>query len=467
LKDSTRQPDSPANQAPAGRSVYVALAAIALVALAVRLAWIAYADYQPTLSDDAGRYDFLGRSLAEGGGYVNPNGNTTMFWPPGYPFLLAAVYKLWPASALGDHEVTAALIVNAVAAAATSVLIFALARRLAPWSAGTPARDTAGLAAAGLYALLPSAVFYAGVTLSETWFTFLLMLSLWMLAVGEERRSWWWRLATGVVIGYAALVRGQALLLPFVAVAFWVARARSDSKGRSASTGQAANSRAQTTNIKGVVATLAVVGGVTVGVVLPWTVRNFVESGRLVAISSNAGVDFYIGHSAAAEGRGRIVDELVFRYPELPPAEAEARVSQDGFREGLEYAVRNPARELVLSAKKVWFLYAGDHEAVAWTDAHGERRVMPGRLRDALAVVSDVYYTAVMLLAAAGVAFWVRWRGWRTDGGPGVLLLSVVGYWTLVAVAFFGDPRFHAPIMGVVSVWAAYGIVPMLRREAR
>ena len=200
---------------------------------------------------------------------------------------------------------------------------------------------------------------------------------------------------------------------------------------------------------------------------LPWTVRNFVESGRVVAISSNSGVDFYIGHSAGADGRGRIVDELVFRYPELPPAEAEARVSNDGFREGLKYAVRHPAREVVLSAKKVWFLYAGDHEAVEWTDAHGERRVMPERVRDALAVVSDAYYAGVMLLAAAGVALWARGRGWRADRGVGVLLLSVVGYWTLVHVGFFGDLRFHAPIIGVVCLWAASGLVPVLRQEPR
>ena len=36
----------------------------AAIALTVRLAWIAHADFAPTLSDDAGRYDLIARSLA-------------------------------------------------------------------------------------------------------------------------------------------------------------------------------------------------------------------------------------------------------------------------------------------------------------------------------------------------------------------------------------------------------------------
>ena len=47
--------------------------------------------------------------------------------------------------------------------------------------------------------------------------------------------------------------------------------------------------------------------------VLPWTIRNYVESGSLVLIASNSGVDFYIGHSAGANGGGRIVERSVSR----------------------------------------------------------------------------------------------------------------------------------------------------------
>ena len=56
------------------------------------------------------------------------------------------------------------------------------------------------------------------------------------------------------------------------------------------------------------VATTMLIGAM----VAPWTMRNFVESNALVLISSNAGVDFYIGHSDGADGRGRIVSDPYF-----------------------------------------------------------------------------------------------------------------------------------------------------------
>jgi hypothetical protein len=429
------------------------LASVVLLAFVVRIVWIAHADYVPTLSDDAGRYDFLGRSLANGGGYTNPNGNTTLFWPPGYPFLLTAIYKLCAEAQFGNHEVTAALVFNAAAGALTCIFVYALARRMVR---GSGRSATAGLAGALLYALLPSAVFFAGVTLTETWFTFLSMLAVYLLVVGKERASWPVRIAAAIVIGYAALVRGQALLLPVAAIPFWYATWRAGARDQ--------DHGAAIRHVGGIVTATA---ALVTACVMPWMIRNYAESGAFVAIASNSGVDFYIGHSEDADGRGRIVNELVFRYPERQQADAEALVSRDGFREGLEFALKHPWREVELSARKVFFLYYSDHSALAWTDAHGERPFLAERTRDALAVISNVYYYIVMGLAAAGIVVWFARRPWGVDP-IGILLLSVAGYFTLVHVAFFADPRFHAPLMPIACIWAAMALAAVLsaRSEA-
>ena len=202
-----------------------------------------------------------------------------------------------------------------------------------------------------------------------------------------------------------------------------------------------------------------VVGALTIVVIAPWTVRNWRVSGSPVLISTNAGVNFYIGHSPQASGAGRIIDELVFRYPELPQAEAEAKINNDGFREGIEYAAKHPLREVVLSAKKVWWLYYRDDEALRWTDAHGEHPFLSDNTRTTLAVISNVYYWLLIALAVAGVRRWFSLRD------PARLLLaSVAAYWTLVHIAFFADPRFHAPLAPLLCVWAACLIDTLTRR---
>jgi len=426
-----------------------------LAAFALRVAWIAYADFEPTLSDDAGRYDFLGRALAGGAGYINPNGRETMFWPPGYPFILAALYKAWPADALGDHEVTLALLLNATLGALTSGLVYAIGRRAFDRAVAT--------VAAIVTALFPSLIFLVGVTLTETAFTFLALLALWLIIESRARQRYEWPLlaAAALIIGYAALVRGQALLLPIVAAAYWWYATR---------------------DIRATLLRAAGVGALALAVVLPWTARNWIESGSPVLLSSNAGVDFYIGHSEGADGRGRIVDELVFRYPKLPPLEAEARVNRDGFRDGIEYALTHPLREVELAARKLFYLYYRDDEGLRWSDGHGERNVFSAAEHRLWVLVSNAYYYVVLALAVAGVVVMVRgWRGQTSppgalpfarrggmcEAGPAraarVLLAASVAYWTLIHMAFFADPRFHAPIMPVVGLWVGVAFAELAR----
>ncbi len=71
------------------------LGAILLLALALRLAWIAYAHPNPNDGrfDDTLFYDHAAQSLAAGKGYLGFFDAQTAGWPPGYPLLLAGIYK--------------------------------------------------------------------------------------------------------------------------------------------------------------------------------------------------------------------------------------------------------------------------------------------------------------------------------------------------------------------------------------
>jgi hypothetical protein len=134
----------------------------------------------------------------------------------------------------------------------------------------------------------------------------------------------------------------------------------------------------------------------------------------------------------------------------------EARVNNDGFREGLTYAVSHPKEELVLPFKKLFWLYYNDEEGLAWNEGHGGQQFLSTAARDGLRLLSNVYYFAILGVLLLGVPFWLSARE------PGrVLLVSLVLYWTLIHLVFFGDPRFHAPILPVVALLAALPLAAM------
>ena len=408
-----------------------ALTLILLLAFTVRICWIAFSGWNPTPDDDAFRYDFTARALADGLGYIHLNGEPTAFWPPGYPLLLAGAFSLF-----GQH-LEVAQVLNALLGTATVGLVYLIGLRL---FGRRPA-----LIAAAIVAFFPSLIFFTAVTVSEVAFTFFALLAVLLLLIeaqsfagGSGRgpstasgRSLRWLLAAGIVLGFASLVRGQALLLPLVLIPFWLASGI-DRRGVA----------------RGIVA-LALGMGL---VVAPWTVRNAVELHAPVLIASNAGVDFWIGHHEAAQGDygpgGG--SELVFRHPELSGPHREVRVNNEGFREGLAFAVSHPRDELVLPFKKLFWLYYNDEEGLRWNEGHGGQEFLSVPLRDALLAVSNVYYFAVLGLLLLGAPFWFSLRN------PGrVLLVSLILYWTLIHLVFFANPRFHAPVMPVAALLAA------------
>jgi 4-amino-4-deoxy-L-arabinose transferase-like glycosyltransferase len=398
-------------------------------ALVLRLAWIAYCGWQPLPDDDAFRYDFTARALADGRGYIHLNGAPTAFWPPGYAFLLAFAYKLFGAGA------TTAQLVNVLLGTATVGLVYLIGRRTVG--------ERAALIASAIVAAFPSLIFFTAVTLSETAFTFVVLLAVYLLlresdpertdAGGRNLRLLF---VSGLVIGFAALVRGQALLLPLVFVPFWL------------------RSGFNRPEITDKLVALALAIGL---VIAPWTIRNAAEMGAPVLISTNAGVDLWIGHHEGATGRGQHADQLFAGHPELDTTEREVQVNADGFREGIGYLLTHPLDETVLPLKKLFWLYSHDAEGLLWNEGHGGQPFLGAGEEFFLLGISNLYYYAVMGIFVFGAASWFS----RRDPGR-VLLISLVAYWTLVHIAFFGDPRFHAPIMPIVALLASVPIAALL-----
>ncbi len=187
------------------RSLIVGLL-IFFFALSVRVAYLENTVVKHPISRDAKKYVTYASNIVHHGVYSQdsiqdpkPDSQVT----PGYPFFLAAILRLSQ-----DFEAfyVNVLSIQAIIGALTAVLTFMIGMYVLPF----------GLAAlAGiLTALSPHLIATAGYLLTETLFTFLLSLALWLLLAAARKEKWVLYLGASLTIGFASLVRPALLLFP-------------------------------------------------------------------------------------------------------------------------------------------------------------------------------------------------------------------------------------------------------------
>lgn len=201
--DVAAAPSGPPRRMWQDRAPYIA-AAIALVAGLVAVNTLPIGGFY----DDA-FYVILGKSLATGQGYRNlnlPGAPFATHYPPGYPLLLAILWRIGPAF-------PANLVLFKVANALLLAVAAGYAYRLGRDRMGlTP--GAAFLATAAGTATTP-ALYLSSMLLSETMFLALAIpFLLWAeRLVASERRDWRAALYLGATAGLLFLVRSQAIAL--------------------------------------------------------------------------------------------------------------------------------------------------------------------------------------------------------------------------------------------------------------
>lgn len=237
---------------------------LVVAALAIRLAFVA-ATPGYVLTGDASDYDGHGRSIASGGGFSDTlaYGRPTAFRPPGYPYVLGAVYRL-PGVDRGNERsrIDAARIAQAFIGTLVVALIGVLAAQLAG--------RRVGLVALGLAAVYVPLITVGGSVMSEPLFAVFMLGAL--VAVLRQRRSahrYRWAVAVGVLAGLSILTRANALvlLLP-LALAAWNVRPRLS---------------------RAALGPPAVLCAVALLTVAPWTVRNALKFDMVVPVSTQLG----------------------------------------------------------------------------------------------------------------------------------------------------------------------------------
>lgn len=380
------------------------LVVIAVGALGIRMA-AALSARDFLVQGDAFAFHQVAQGLADGRGFRSAvTGAPTAEYPPAWEVLLAA------ADFVGANGYFSHRVIGALLGTLTVVLIGLLGQAVA--SRGT------GLLAAGIAAVYPLLWVTDVSLMSESLYGVLLVATL---LAAHHRRP----VALGVLLGLAALTRGEALALVFLLVVPLLWRER----------------RA-----------LALAIGAFVLVLSPWTVRNLVTFDSPVLISNNAN-GIWTGANCPATYYGNLIGAWRFQcYTPARPGEDEAEYFARQRDEGLAYMRDNAERlPAVMVARLARLANVRDVDQAIFLDAQEGRLPEPTRWGIRIGWL-------VMLLAAAGFVVQRRRRGPLLVLGAPILMV------VLVALATYGSTRFRYGAEPSLAVLAAIGLAAVVAR---
>lgn len=404
-------------------------AAILLLALAVRLAYLAQMRGTPLFSIlvlDGQIYDEWARRIAAGDWY----GSEVFYQAPLYPYALALLYSL-----AGPDVWTARLAQALIGSASCALLALAGRRFFSP---------SVGVVAGVVMALYGPLVFFDGLIQKPVLDVFLTCLLLLLLGEMARRQRWWLMLAAGAVLGLFALTRENALVLAPILLAWTLLRFR------------AAGGRARLRWAAALAAGLALV-------LVPVGLRNRDIGGDFLITTAQLGTNLFIGNNPLADGTYRAlrpgrehpkferVDAVALAQERLGRALSLGEVSDYWTRRALEYVRESPGAWLRLMGRK-WVMVWNARELVDTesVEAYREWSAVLGALTAAL------HFGVIGPLALAGA--WVTRRRWRELW---LLHAIVLGFAASVTV-FYVLARYRTPMIPVLMLYAAAGLVQLV-----
>ena len=339
--------------------------------------------------------------------------------PPLYPAFLGALYLL-----LGP-EFFAFRLVQFALGAVSVVLLYLIGRRV--FSPGI------ALAAGAVAAVCGPLIYFEGELLPPVLAVFLSLSLLLFLLREDTLEKLWSCLAAGLLLGLAGLAMPGVLLFG-PGVAGWILR-RADLGGLSARFGRVALFA---------LGTLLVVGSVAL--------RNYHKGDDLVMLSSNSGLDFYIGNNpdypnSLAIRPGTAWNDLIQR-PESAGLEKPSEQSAWFWRAALSFAAEQPMAYMGLLAAKAGHFWQGG-EIRHKTDLYFARTW--SALLSGLVWHRYIAFPFGLIapLGIVGLLLAIRERQ------AGLLIVFVLCY-ALAVVAFFPTSRSRLPAVPLLILLACH-----------
>jgi hypothetical protein len=381
----------------------------------------------------ADAYDWIAINIVDGHGFrLASDTGLTLVREPGYPYLLAGLGWLF-------HTIpNPAIVTNLIFSAGAALLVFTLARRLStqPW---------VPLLAVLLFLLHPG-VMIAELRAGVEILFILLSLGVLLLTCREMEHS---RLQSfvrpGLMLGLTSCVRSTALLFPLVLPAYALIKERSlPAVGKSAL--QAA-------------LMLACAGMM----LLPWTIRNYELTGRIIPTASVQGVAMQTGYYICTHEDGN----TNLRTLDYAAVDERARLAaSEGYRFRTDYyqMFYDPRDEVAFNSSlgadvlrhyresPLLLVRCASENLVSFWFAGKNRLATLG---------NTIIQLPYLILGLAGLVL-VRRTADRVT--LGCLLLYVL-YTVAVYVPIHAQARYSVPLIPIISIFAAIALARLLPRD--
>jgi hypothetical protein len=360
----------------------------------------------PSESTDSLYFDQLARALLSRGVYAVSPIAPTAEMPPGESVFLAMLY------AIGDYSIPFAKLAHVGLLTAVPVLTFLTGKQLVS--------TEVGFWGGVLIAVDPAQAYLSDTFLSDPLFIFMMILGIYLLVRYRSHLMPWQVVGAGLCFALAGLTRNQGWL--FV-VALWL--------GSILTRGTLVSTRAATVLL---VATLACIA--------PWTLRNYLVSGRLIPISSEGGLTLWASNNPEFEFRPPMPMSLPIY--DHPTDLAQVEIDQFYYHQAIQWIAENPLQFILNGARKLYALFSFD--PLSWRPEVSALYRLAGLFP----------YGLLLPFIVVGIVTHIHNLNW------GVILWYLL-FTIVVAILFYGDSRIRAPIQpylylfSVVGVQRAYG----------
>jgi tetratricopeptide (TPR) repeat protein len=196
----------------------------------------------------------------------------------------------------------------------------------------------------------------------------------------------------------------------------------------------------------------------TIAAILPATLHNLVAGKDFVLITSNGGVNFFIGNGEEAKGYFHPARGITFETDPAVRSHVErlhgrdmkaSEISKYWIGQSWDFIKNNPGRELALMGKKAAMFFNGYE--VPQIESYGLTKTRYGTLR-----LLFVNFWAVVSLGLIGM-FWI-FKDWRRY----FLLYGFVLSFAFSIILFFVTARYRIQIAPILCLFAGYALVIVL-----